>query len=55
MDNLLIALILALVVAGILYPLFKRDLKASRDTFQGPKPESDFIRLMKILKDKIKK
>lgn len=54
-DNIFIAIILALVVAGILFPLFTHDLKASRDTFQGQKPQSDFVRLLKMMKDKLKK
>jgi hypothetical protein len=54
-DNVFIAVILALVVAGILLPLLRKDLKASRDTFQGPKPPSDFVRLVQMMKDKLKK
>lgn len=55
MDNMLIAIILAIVVAGILFPAFRHDIKKTRDTFPGTKPESDFSRILNILKDKIKK
>lgn len=55
MDNVFIAIILALVVAGILVPLLKKDLKTTRDTFQGQKPQSAVVRLLKKMKDKLKK
>lgn len=52
MQSLLVAVILAAVVAGMLVPYLRRDLRASRNSFAGPKPESAFTRLLKKMKDK---
>lgn len=55
MQNILVAAILALAVVGLLVPLFRRDIRTTRETFKGPKPESAFTRLFKKTKDYFKK
>lgn len=54
MQSILVAAILAMVVVGLLVPLFRRDIRTTRETFKGPKPESAFIRLYKKTKDHFK-
>lgn len=54
MQNILVAVILAMVVVGLLIPLLRRDIRTTRETFEGPKPESDFTRLFNKMKDHFK-
>lgn len=54
MQNILVAIILAMVVLGLLLPPFRKDIRATRETFKGPKPESAFTRLLKKTKDYFK-
>jgi hypothetical protein len=54
MQSILIAIILALVVLGILLPALHRDIKATRESFTAPKPESALTRLFKKMKDHFK-
>ena len=50
MQSTLVAIILALAVAGILIPLFRRDMKAVHSSFNN-KPESLFTRWLRKTKD----
>lgn len=54
MQSMLVAIILALVVAGILIPLFRRDVKAVHSSFNNNKPESLFTRWLQKTKDFIR-
>lgn len=53
MQNMLVAIILAIVVVGLLIPPFRKDMRATRESFPGQKPESAFTRLFKKLKDRL--
>jgi hypothetical protein len=54
MQSMLVAIILALVVVGILFPLFRRDLHATKTSLQGQKPETLFTRYLQKMKDYLK-
>lgn len=54
MQNILVAAILAVVVVGLLVPLFRRDIRTTRQTFTSQKPVSHFSLLLKKLKDYFK-
>jgi hypothetical protein len=54
MQSMLVAIILALAVAGILIPLFRRDMRHMRTSLQSRKPESLFTRFLHKMKDYFK-